>query len=315
MPAQTLYDLARTRLIASIDLLDDIGDLPYTFMSPILKHILSASQLLTLERNSPQIVGETGELWLKFIQRDIPNWESKPHEPKDPKNWSKVYFKLLREAEREKQAEDAALRAKLRALKEEKEGQKSQILVGAMPTRRPVSSGWGGSGSSTAPSKTGKAALDKLRRGMHDQKLAYGPQALRLPAHVLAQRKGQVTAAPQRMIRTMELERQRKSHAGATSSPASSNPASQESGKEAERKPVRRNETRETDLIRPKPAASPERPRLPPGQTFTAPKIRKVTAVGAAAETPSAKNQGVGAVKKKRETPALFMPQKKRKVG
>jgi elongin-A len=89
MPVASLFELARQRLIKNIDMLRDVGDLPYSFLQPVLRFVQSPDQLLELEANCPQLLGETGEIWLRFIKRDIPDWEKKPHEPRDPRNWRK----------------------------------------------------------------------------------------------------------------------------------------------------------------------------------------------------------------------------------
>ena len=45
----------------------------------------------TLEKNSPQIYGEDGEIWRELIKRDVPDWETKADELKNPKDWYTVY--------------------------------------------------------------------------------------------------------------------------------------------------------------------------------------------------------------------------------
>ncbi|KAH7119088.1 RNA polymerase II transcription factor SIII subunit A-domain-containing protein [Dendryphion nanum] len=211
MPAASLYEIAKTRLIQNIGMLNDIGDLPYSFLAPVLRHVQVPAQLLELEQNCGQIVGETGEIWLRFIKRDIPDWEKKSHTPRDPKNWSRVYRKLKKEAEQEKQEQEEKLRETMRALQQSRAGMQTKIIESRVPIdpnaarRRAMSarsSGWGTPG---APLKTGKAAFDKLRRGMFDQKQAR-PKASRLPAHILAQRKTTVSQAPERLVRMKEAE-------------------------------------------------------------------------------------------------------------
>jgi RNA polymerase II transcription factor SIII (Elongin) subunit A len=81
-----------------------------------------------LEINSPQLIGRDGEVWLQFIKRDIPDWESKPHQPKDPRNWWKVYKKLTEQTkvDREKGAEK--LKAALDAVKDEREQKLAKVV-------------------------------------------------------------------------------------------------------------------------------------------------------------------------------------------
>jgi elongin-A len=299
MPAPTLYNLAKTRLIQNITLLTDIGDLPYSFLAPILRHIQNPAQLALLETTCPQLLGETGEIWLRFIKRDIPNWEHKPHSPKDPKNWSKVYKKLVKEAEREKLEAQEQLKQQMAALNE-KRSNKTQIIEGnvgvnhAARARARGSSSWGE--RSGAPAKTGKAAFDKLRRGMFDQKMAR-PKAALLPAHLLAQRRGMVKQAPERLVRMNEIEASARSMVvskGAAVSVGARNPTLHTSEGPPFPKPIIRQRSAAS------PDAPPQRPHLPAGQQFSAPKIRPQAAAPQAGQ------------KRRREEPNLFHQQKRR---
>jgi elongin-A len=321
MPAPSLYDLAKSRLIANISLLTDISELPYTFMAPILRHIQNPAQLAALEKTCPQLVGETGEIWQKFIKRDIPDWETKPHEPRDPKNWPKVYKKLKREAEEEKRMQEERLREQMRALQGERGKNQTQIVEGRLgtvygsygrPKPRGTTSNWGE--RSGAPRPTGRVALDKLKRGMFDQKIAR-PKASRLPAHLLEQRKGQVARAPERLVRISEAEaRAHVKKPVVVSKGAAAAVAGNKTGvpdRELRAPPKSSYASpdappTETTSVK----APPERPHLPPGIHFSAPKIRRqpVAAPGAAAGAAPA------AQKRKREEPSLFHQPKRKRV-
>lgn len=39
MGVSTLFELARQRLIKNIDMLNDVGDIPYSFLEPVLRFI------------------------------------------------------------------------------------------------------------------------------------------------------------------------------------------------------------------------------------------------------------------------------------
>lgn len=98
MPVDTLVNMCLRACGKSQKRLRDIRGVPYHVARPLLlKKIDNAEQLRSLELKCDQIVGEDGEIWLALIKRDIPNWETKKHEPENPKNWWKVYRKLKQE--------------------------------------------------------------------------------------------------------------------------------------------------------------------------------------------------------------------------
>ncbi|KAF2195679.1 hypothetical protein K469DRAFT_699275 [Zopfia rhizophila CBS 207.26] len=299
MPAPSLYDIAKTRILQNIHMLTDIGDLPYTFLRPILLKLQNPAQLAELETNCPQIVGETGEIWLKFIKRDIPNWDKKPHQPRDERNWGKVYRKLKRDAEMEKEKQEEELRNAMRALQKDRQENTTTIVnarVGYDPAARRKnfgSRGGVGWGSSGQPAKTGRAALDKLKRSMFDQRQAR-PPATQIPAHILEERKGKVITAPERMIRMNENESTKMlvpRRASISAAPSSSTSTTHN--------PQSANRT----VSRPQPQQSPEkvgRTSLPMDRQFNAPKIQR---------------EGISAVpgvKRKRDDVNPFMPKKRR---
>jgi elongin-A len=303
MPVASLFELARQRLIKNIDLLRDVGDLPYSFLQPVLRFVQSPDQLLELEANCPQLLGETGEIWLRFIKRDIPNWETKPHEPRDPRNWSKVYRKLKKDAELEKEADKEALKQQMQALQKDRAQNKTLIVesrfgygAGAskMFTGRTTSS-WGQ--PSGAPAKTGKAAFDKLKRGMFDHgRERPKPQ---IPPHLLAQRKTTVRQAPARMIRMAENEAPRNM--------VVSKQASASVTKKPESQPAPSlSANRPTITQRPAPqhrsAPPPTRVSLPPGMHFSAPKPK----------APNAQAAADPALKRKRPEYNMFHTKKKK---
>lgn len=111
MPIQTLVELATAAAVANVKYITSVGDVPYKLARPILYKIENPLQLRQVEEDSPQILGADAELWLNFIKRDVPNWRSKPHEPEDPAKWYKVYAKLVRDNEKETQAQAELLKA------------------------------------------------------------------------------------------------------------------------------------------------------------------------------------------------------------
>lgn len=302
MPASSLYDLAKARLIQNIHMLEDIGDLPYAFLAPVLRHIQNPDQLLELEHNCPQILGETEEIWRRFIKRDIPNWDKKPHQPRDPKNWSKVYRKLKRDAQKEEEEQAQALKQRMQAIQKDRQGHQTTIVEGQTGFRPSVSRKMFGTGSgwarSAAPKETGKVAFDKLRRGIFDQKQAR-PKASQMPAHILAQRKAAVAQAPARMVRMQEAAQAEAPQRMLLSKGASASLAGRTSASSTVKPPT----IKARPVSRPT-AASPEKPdraRLPAGQQFSAPR-------------PLVQRPPVSAVKRRREEPSILRQPKRTKM-
>jgi elongin-A len=300
MPVSTLYELARQRLIKNIDMLNDIGDIPFSFLEPVLRHIQNPAQLQELEENCTQIQGETGDIWLRYIKRDVPNWDQKPHQPRDPRNWSKVYKKLMKDAEKEKLDQENQLKQQMKALQADRDVNKTLIMntrvgYGARSSNITNFGSGGGRawGQPAAPAKTGKVAMDKLKRGMFDRNQAR-TKATHTPQHLLAMRKNTVAQVPERLVRmaqheapkTMALSKQ--AAASAAERAAAPKPP-------ANRQPI---------IKRPAPQANvaPPRTSLPAGQQFNAPKL-KPTAHGVGAAS---------APKRKREGSSMFQPTKRR---
>jgi elongin-A len=130
MPVKALMDLAMATIFKNIKELNNAGDfLPYETLRPILLKVDSARQLRQLEMNSPQIEGETGEVWLKLIEKDFP-MEYRAHlfKPPDPTKWYKVYDKYKKIHDRSLQESEAKLRQALEGLKEDREKNTSKIV-------------------------------------------------------------------------------------------------------------------------------------------------------------------------------------------
>ena len=297
MPVLSLFELARQRLIKNIDLLNDIGDIPFTFLEPVLRNIQNPDQLQELEENCTQIQGETGDIWLRFIKRDIPEWDKKPHQPRDPRNWSKVYRKLKRDAEKEKLEQQDALKQQMRALQQDRAQNKTLIVdskvgYGARSSRVFGLGGGSSWGVSGAPAKTGKVAMDKLKRGMFDYKRER-PKAAQMPTHLLAQRKAQVKAAPARMVRMAENEGPRNmmlSKQAAASVARRTDPLPETKQPHITHRPI------------PQQSGPPARASLPSGQQFNAPKLKAL-------------DQDTSSVPKKRkEVHSAFHKPKRRKM-
>lgn len=121
--------MSKRRLMRSIDLVVDVGDIPFHVVEPVLKKVENPKQLREIEANSPHIAEDTGPLWLNFIKRDIQNWQQKPHKPRNPALWCKVYYKLRREQEEEIVKQQEALKAAI-AMKEQERKKNTSTLLG-----------------------------------------------------------------------------------------------------------------------------------------------------------------------------------------
>lgn len=157
-----------------------------------------------------------------------------------------------------------------------------------------------GSGCSTswgtptgAPSKTGKVALDKLKRGIFDHKRER-PTAQQMPAHVLAQRVTRLRQAPAHMVRMAQNEAPRNMV------------LSRQASASVAKKPEPRPSTNWPNITqRPVPqksVAPPTRTSLPAGQQFHAPKLKKTVQESGVAPAP----------KRKREEYSMFQPKKRK---
>lgn len=229
MPVDSLLDMACRACIRYSARITDIGDLDYDLIRPVLLKIESPEKLVRLscgialvrhhaneltfqqhqlEQQSPQIIGKDAEIWLGFIKRDIPDWNLKPHEPKDPKNWWKVYRKLKEEAREASTANEAILKAALANIKSEKEqntveiasSARSRDLAVARPSRRArihynyVS---GRAGSKGANKMT---LMERIRKEARDAKVS----KMNRPMHELQKRATTVKEAPQRFVEDLK---------------------------------------------------------------------------------------------------------------
>lgn len=300
MPVASLYELAKQRLIKNIDLLTDIGDLPYSFLEPVLRQIQNPTQLEELEKNCPQIRGETKEIWKRYIRRDVPDWDKKPYEPRHDKDWSRAYRKLMQIAKQQKDDQEDQLKEQLKALQAGREGNKTVIMTTNKSYGRTAghwSTGGRDFGRSAPPAKTGKVAMDKLKRGMFDRNQARA-STIMTPQHQLAMTKKMVAAIPERLVRMAQHETPK---AMAESKQASTSATEKRAPKPATNQPN----------IKHKPVVSsssqnvaPPRPSLPAGQQFNAPKLK-----------PTARGSGAATVpKRKREVSGMFQPTKQRRM-
>lgn len=130
MPAKSLFDLATAACLKNLKELGSIGDyLPYEAVRHILLKIDSAHQLRQIELNSPQVQGQTGEIWLKLIERDFPlEYKAKAYKPQNPDKWYRVWEKYKKDHDTALQESEDKLKMALAGLKQDKEKNTSRII-------------------------------------------------------------------------------------------------------------------------------------------------------------------------------------------
>lgn len=217
MGAPSLVSMAQRACARDIHAVQDIGDMQWELAEPIVRKVTNPHQLRKLEIASPHILDHTGPLWKTFITRDVPEWEDKIVEPKNPRSWWKVYRKLMRDEQQAKNASEQALMAALKGLDEKKEANKLNFVnkVIAEPTNyKPLFMDGvpnpyvNNSGKIRRPvlknARTGREVMDALRKetilAKRQRNLTVNKAAQPLKAFVPSA-KSQIAKAPQNMIR------------------------------------------------------------------------------------------------------------------
>ncbi|KAL7932628.1 RNA polymerase II transcription factor SIII subunit A domain-containing protein [Trichoderma chlorosporum] len=133
---KSLREIALMACLKNIRDIDNIGFLSYETVRDLLIKIDNAAQLRQIELNSPQIEGQTAEVWLKFIERDFPlESKTKAYQPRDPKKWYKVWEKYKNEHDAALQESENKLKSALAGLRQDKEKNTSKIVSGkALPS-------------------------------------------------------------------------------------------------------------------------------------------------------------------------------------
>lgn len=110
--------------------LESVGDyLPYESVRHILFKVDSAYQLRQIELNSPQLQGETGEIWIKIIEHDFPlEYKATAYKPQSPDKWYRVWEKYKKEHDLAIEESENKLKNALAGLKEVKEKNTSKIV-------------------------------------------------------------------------------------------------------------------------------------------------------------------------------------------
>ncbi|KAF3911769.1 Elongin-A [Arthrobotrys entomopaga] len=124
-PFPTLFELAKRACIRNVDAIDDVGDLPYSIVRPILQKLESPAKLDIIQTNCPQIAEDSAELWQAFIYRDFGPEALETYKPKDPQLWNRVYRKLKKEKDVKDRKDIDMLKAAMKVMNDQR--QKRQV--------------------------------------------------------------------------------------------------------------------------------------------------------------------------------------------
>lgn len=142
MPVKSLVELATTVIMKNIRQLTTVGeDMPYENVREILLRVDDAKQLREIERNSPQLQGQTAECWLRLIEKEFPlEYKATAYKPSDPTKWHRVWEKYKREHDKALYESEMKLKNALMGLKQDKEENKSRIVENKLLPRKPPKS-------------------------------------------------------------------------------------------------------------------------------------------------------------------------------
>ncbi|KND90206.1 Elongin-A [Tolypocladium ophioglossoides CBS 100239] len=129
-PVKSLLEIATMVCIKNIKGLESVGDyLPYESVRHILLKVDSAYQMRQIELNSPQLQGETGEIWIKIIENDFPlEYKATAYKPQSPDKWYRVWEKYKKEHDLAIEESENKLKNALAGLQEVKEKNTSKIV-------------------------------------------------------------------------------------------------------------------------------------------------------------------------------------------
>ncbi|OJJ50479.1 hypothetical protein ASPZODRAFT_187431 [Penicilliopsis zonata CBS 506.65] len=193
MPSQSLLQLCTATAIRNARYLTDIGSVPYVLARPFLLKIESPEKLRSLELLSPHIAEEDSELWLEFIKRDIPNWESYDL-PENPDCWYDVYCGLRDHVQQAVEKDAEQLKVALQGITSEREKNSAKLVSDHQSARLPL----------PRPSLKQRLARSSLSRETKKKSNIFAPpkrnSALSVPTKNLSSRASRVQMAPRSLV-------------------------------------------------------------------------------------------------------------------
>jgi elongin-A len=134
MAPASLLDMATRTAISHRASIVDFADIPYKLAQPILRRFDDPGQLHEVELNSPQMAKEDAELWIAFLERDVPGWRRiYPIKPTTSINY-KLFRKISALKKKDEHAAEEALRQQFQALDQKKKMNETQITARPLPT-------------------------------------------------------------------------------------------------------------------------------------------------------------------------------------
>lgn len=222
------------------------------------KHVFSTnpSGQRSLELKSPQIWGPDGEVWAELIKRDVTDWEKRPYETPEPKNWYKLYDKLMDDVANEVKRDAEALKARLQNLKSAREHSKQvkaaevpplpkmggmKLVRNPRPAKKTVDPlpSVTFSGNLKTKGLSGGAMFKKIKREVREKSHFGNHSRLAVPTHKLSERASKVLVAPPSILydRSHPLYGSPTLPPPPSYSPSSSSSSSSSSASRAEPKP------------------------------------------------------------------------------
>ncbi|EGX90454.1 RNA polymerase II transcription factor SIII (Elongin) subunit A [Cordyceps militaris CM01] len=169
MPPKSLSEMANAILFKNLSSIASVGYLSYASVRHLLVKIEDARQLRLIELNCPQLQRDTGELWLKLIEKDFPlEFKANAYKPKNPDRWFKVWEKYKAERDRSLHKSEEQLRSAFMGLREDKAKKTSTIVEGRfLPSDavRPKKRNMGPKDTSTSVLSFGGGSRTKMRTG------------------------------------------------------------------------------------------------------------------------------------------------------
>lgn len=301
-----------------------------------------------LELNCPQIIGKTGEIWIKLIKRDVEKYANET--PSNPASWHKVYRRLVKAHQRDLAASEEQLMATMSGLRNakkekaiqwvSKEEVKEPKVYGmqyapaepkpkkpAPPVRTVETLRFGG--GSRTKTTTGHGLMQKIKREAREASLRRPGGVLATPNHLISAKSNasKVTKAPPSMAPPRQAPAPQRSLApsanGSRPTAAPSRPPTQAIAHPAQSLlSVEERERRRLDIAKRRNAApetrlSPPPPIAPNTSAVIASAGSLSNGIGARAPTNRQSSPDSRSLqpstKRKRPAPDPFMPAAKRR--